>query len=1355
MIRIMLRHVLLLVWLGLALGRPLCAQPQVAGRVFEALDRPLANAQIELVPLLSNHETGRLRLAGREPEPAAATRSDAHGRYALTAPRSGVWRIVVRADGRVPMQYGPLLLLEPEELPPLIPPADVSILLQIADDGGLPVAQAWVLAEPGTAVPRSSGAWWPDFRVGRTAADGSLTLPRLDAEPLAATVFAPGLPEQRRAEIAGGVWRLGRDVGVERLLRLTTPAGEALPDVLVRVGDAAWPRAVSDAGGSVRLRVPVGPSPPVVLVTRDGRQERLTLPPLPEAGGETRLVVGEDRRVSGQILDAATGKPPAGAFVRVDADPGRLVASDSAGRFELVAPGDHRFSLSVQGAGFLPRRVWVTAAQIRQGRVPTVSLDRASRLRGLVVGAKGEALPGVSVVAVAQAGLSSRPFASDDPVAERTESASSGSFDFRRLAPGITYELRAVRPGSFPAASRVTAPRPGSEGEAVRLQLLPTRPIHGVVVDAGRQPLSGVTLRLLPSRRPDFPAPAAEPEAAAGGASDVKGRFQLVDVPAAEVDLEAEKPGFTRLRLRGIRLSPGSGPLDLGTLVLQQGAALAGTVVDARGKPLSGAKIFVVESLPRRGTEEEVLRKLKPQASSGPDGRFQLRDQPAGVPLSLVVLAADHLPGPFRGIRSPSPEPLMLRLEPAWSLRGRVVSAEGEPVAGARLELRWQAVLPDDERQAVGPTILRDAASDRDGRFALDGMPGGTAWLGVTAHGFVPLDTLEVRVPAPDAGGEWVIVLQPGALLEGRVTTDAGDPVAGVRISAGGTAALSDADGRYQAEGVPLGEREVHVSHPNYRTRVQRKRIEPGANQLDVQLESGAEVAGRVVDEAGEPIAGAEVWMISRQQRDFPEYHARSAADGRFAFPTVAHGRYTLGAEAEQRSRTELEAAVVVTRENVSGLEVILRQGATLSGRILGLEPGELAVVQVRARMEDRGSFPARIDSQGRYEIRHLQPGDWEVRAALWDGQRQVEVRVPIGPSDREVSRDLEFRRRLTLTGQVLFDDEPLADTRVALRGERFAVERSATTDFEGRFRLDDLEADVYWLGLDHPTRWLVHNATVPLTGDRDLTIRLEASRVEGAVSDAASGQGVGDAVLQLHHPAGPEGPEFLFTGSTRADGTFSILRVPPGTYRLTVRAEGFSPAAQDLQVAAGQDLQGVDLRLQPAHGLQLEILRASGRAPALVHLQARGPQGEVVLAETHQPDAAGRMRLGTLPAGTWSLVISGAGGAAVTTTVTIPSEQPVAVTLPDAAPLRVRVPALVTSNLNASLVILGADQRPFWTLGPGGRPEQQWQLSGGTAVVDGVPAGAWTLQVKAPDGQSWVGQVTTSGLAEALVNLE
>ena len=55
--------------------------------------------------------------------------------------------------------------------------------------------------------------------------------------------------------------------------------------------------------------------------------------------------------------------------------------------------------------------------------------------------------------------------------------------------------------------------------------------------------------------------------------------------------------------------------------------------------------------------------------------------------------------------------------------------------------------------------------------------------------------------------------------------------------------------------------------------------------------------------------------------------------------------------------------------------------------------------------------------------------------ARLWDDQRQAKARVAIRRSDREVTRDLEFEKRLALTVQVLSDEEPLPDAQVSLHG--------------------------------------------------------------------------------------------------------------------------------------------------------------------------------------------------------------------------------------------------------------------------------------------------------------------------------
>jgi hypothetical protein len=232
------------------------------------------------------------------------------------------------------------------------------------------------------------------------------------------------------------------------------------------------------------------------------------------------------------------------------------------------------------------------------------------------------------------------------------------------------------------------------------------------------------------------------------------------------------------------------------------------------------------------------------------------------------------------------------------------------------------------------------------------------------------------------------------------------------------------------------------------------------------------------------------------------------------------------------------------------------------------------------------------------------------------------------------------------------------------------------------------------------------------------------------------------------------EGPEFMVTAGTKTDGRFGLYRVPPGRYRLTASAEGFSPAEQQVEAAAGETVDGLELRLKPAEGAQLQVRLASGQIPELVHLLVRDPAGAAVLAETRWLDEAGTLKLSKLPAGAWTLLLRADGSALATVQLLVPAE-PQSVTLPPAGTLSVRVPALTASDLLATVRLLGADQQPFWTLAPGGQVQQQWTLTGGRGIIDGVPAGAWIVQVESSDGQRWQGVATTSGVAETAVTVE
>src|SRR5262245_65968285 len=91
---------------------PAWGQPTVSGTVLDATKHPIADARVELLPVPSNFVAGRLRLEGRNPEPVAAGRSGAAGRFLPAGPSGrrvkgrGHSGGPVASGGTVPMVAG-------------------------------------------------------------------------------------------------------------------------------------------------------------------------------------------------------------------------------------------------------------------------------------------------------------------------------------------------------------------------------------------------------------------------------------------------------------------------------------------------------------------------------------------------------------------------------------------------------------------------------------------------------------------------------------------------------------------------------------------------------------------------------------------------------------------------------------------------------------------------------------------------------------------------------------------------------------------------------------------------------------------------------------------------------------------------------------------------------------------------------------------------------------------------------------------------------------------------------------------------------------------------------------------------
>ena len=448
-------------------------------------------------------------------------------------------------------------------------------------------------------------------------------------------------------------------------------------------------------------------------------------------------------------------------------------------------------------------------------------------------------------------------------------------------------------------------------------------------------------------------------------------------IPDVELDAlldELESPNALRIR---------------GRVITPDGEPIAGAVVSTRDKnPLA-------QMLPRLRNGSS---RPSTTARSDGEGRFVLNANTTPGRLRIehddyVSLTLRELPPLQAGADHDLGD---LVIEPGARVVGIVLDSEtGEPIADAKVEVRKLT----EEGASLPPLPFRrgkTSTTDREGRFVVSPVEPGRHRVSVSAPGYLPFRGEPVELEAGETHEVEVEVIE-GVSLSGTVVDADGEPVvARVRVVPEGRMALpfsgegerveTDEEGRFTVTGLD--------PEKLYRVRAKQEGsptatlgdVEPGSDDLLLELTAYGSVIARVYDENGRPIPEFSAQLRKAEgpslPRPFGPFAKRRFEEGVATFDSIPPAEYQVTVESEGWSEVRSDRFAVVPGEEYE-LEITLRIGSRIEGIVedMNARPIEGARVRIYVPAEKpRRIARVRTDENGRYEIEDLAPGTYELR---------------------------------------------------------------------------------------------------------------------------------------------------------------------------------------------------------------------------------------------------------------------------------------------------------------------------------------------------------------------------------------
>ena len=546
---------------------------------------------------------------------------------------------------------------------------------------------------------------------------------------------------------------------------------------------------------------------------------------------------------------------------------------------------------------------------------------------------------------------------------------------------------------------------------------------------------------------------------------------------------------------------------------------------------------------------------------------------------------------------------------------------------------------------AIGGAL--ELSTDATGAVHVPNLPEGRyqvyAWQGALAARTVRVSRLGAGPFAPVE-----LRLEAGAIVVGRVIdrTEGTGVVAAIELRPSGDDqapryARSGDDGVFRIEGVPNGRWIADAFAPGY--------LSPGGVELDagkgvpeLALQRGAAIEGRVLDGAGNPVAGATVRALTSGPNP-TELSAQVDQDRlrRFSGRTArAAGAETgtLGNDPQLIPRGELGVMV-------GPIPPLPPPGAQIARPASVIDPN-VASTGLAGDPAPLPSDPARASiwvtgPDGRYRIRGLARSKVTVLGVATGFAEARSREVAIGAAETITGVDVVITAGTYLVGKITDQHgAPVIGAEVAARPD-VGAPVEGFSDGDGMYRLGpvagtiELRASAYGHVEARRTIELpAPRGSVAAEHHEDLVLEVADAILAGLLDDTA-GAPIAGAHLEVIDGSG-EGRHAVVA----ADGTFSIDMLPRGHVR--VRIEHPDYPTEELDAIASATGERVRLHLQIGGAVEGALLDGASGAPvAGVTITATGPNGASSEASTEK---AGRWKLGPLRPGHWKLEVKQPG---------------------------------------------------------------------------------------------------------------